>query len=80
MIRKAILFGGVLFILITLIQVLDRPTIWLEGIVVSVALAAATAYYLMQDEHRLHVSEMVALWASVLLFAAYGILKFGGVL
>jgi hypothetical protein len=80
MIRKAILFGGILYILITLMQLLDRPMIWLEGIVVSVALAAATAYYLMQDEHRLHTSEMVALWASVLLFAAYGILKFGGVL
>ena len=80
MIRKAILFGGVLYILITLMQVLDRPTIWLEGIVVSIALAAAAAYYLMQDEHRLHTSEMVALWAAVLLFAVYGFLKFGGVL
>lgn len=80
MIRKAILVGGVLYLLITLMQVLDRPAIWLEGIVVSVALAAATAYYLMQDEHRLHTSEMVALWASVLLFAAYGIMKFWGVL
>jgi hypothetical protein len=80
MIQKAILFGGVLYILITFMQVLDRPTIWLEGFVVSVALAAATAYYLMQDEHRLHTSEMVALWAAVLLFAVYGILKFGGVL
>ena len=80
MIRKAILFGGVLYILITLMQVLDRPMIWLEGIVVSVALAAATAYYLMRDEHRLHTSEMVALWAAVLLFAVYGFLKFGGVL
>ena len=79
MIRKAILYGGVLYILITLMQVLDRPMIWLEGIVVSVALAAATAYYLMQDEHRLHISEMVALWAAVLLFVVYGSLKFGGV-
>jgi hypothetical protein len=80
MIRKAILFGGVLYILITLMQLLDRPMIWLEGMVVSVAFAAATAYYLMQDEHRLHVSEMVALWAAVLLFAVYGILKFWGFL
>jgi hypothetical protein len=80
MIRKAILFGGVLYILITIAQVLDRPMIWLEGIVVSGALAAATAYYLMQDEHRLHTSEIVALWAAVLLFVVYGILKYGGVL
>jgi hypothetical protein len=79
MIREAIAFGGVLYILITLMQVLDRPMIWLEGIVVSGALAAATAYYLMQDEHQLHTSEMVALWAAVLLFVIYGCLKFGGV-
>ena len=80
MIREAILFGGVLYILITIAQVIDRPMIWLEGVVVAGALAAATAYYLMQDEHRLHTSEMVALWAAVLLFVIYGCLKYGGVL
>ena len=52
--------------------------IWLEGIVVSGALAAATAYYLMQDEHRLHTSEIVALWAAVLLFVVYGMPEIRG--
>ncbi|MDD1674380.1 MAG: hypothetical protein LUQ13_01920 [Methanomicrobiales archaeon] len=80
MIREAILFGGVLYILITIAQVIDRPAIWLEGVVVSVALASATTYYLTQDEHTLHTSEIVALWAAVLLFVVYGFLKFGGVL
>ena len=54
--------------------------IWSEGIVVSVVLAIATAYYLIHDEHRLHTSEIVALWAAVLLFVVYGMLKYGGVL
>ena len=80
MIREAILFGGVLYILITLAQVLDRPMIWLEGAVVSVALAAATSSYLMRDEHRLHTSEIIALWAAVLLFLVYGTLRYGGFL
>lgn len=80
MIREAILSGGVLYILITLAQIIDRPVIWLEGLVVSAVLAAATAYYLAQDEHHLHLSEIIALWAAVLLFAIYGILKYGGVL
>lgn len=79
MIREAILFGGVLYILITIAQVLDRPVIWLEGAVVSVALAAATTFYLMRDEHSLHTSEIIALWAAVLLFVVYGCLKYGGV-
>ncbi|MDD1699631.1 MAG: hypothetical protein LUQ04_02430 [Methanoregula sp.] len=80
MIREAILFGGVLYILITIAQVLDRPMIWIEGVVVSVALAAATTYYLVQDEHNLHTSEIISLWAAVLLFVVYGCLKYGGVL
>jgi hypothetical protein len=80
MIREAILFGGMLYILIALVQIINRPIIWLEGLVVSVVLAAATAYYLMQDEHNLHLSEIIALWAAVLLFLIYGILKYGGFL
>ena len=80
MIREAILFGGVLYILITIAQVLDRPMIWLEGVIVSVALAAATTFYLIHDEHKLHTSEIIALWAAVLLFVVYGCLKYGGVL
>ena len=80
MIREAILFGGVLYILITVAQIIDRPAIWSEGIIVALVLAIATACYLIHDEHRLHISEMVALWAAVLLFLVYATLKFGGVL
>jgi hypothetical protein len=79
MIREAILFGGVLYILITIAQVLDRPMIWVEGGVVSVALAAATTFYLMHDGHKLHSSEIIALWAAVLMFVVYSCLKYGGV-
>jgi len=67
-IREAILFGGVVYILITIAQILDRPMIWLEGAVVSVALAAATSFYLMRDEHRLHTSEIIALWRQFFYF------------
>ena len=80
MIREAILFGGVMYILITIAQIIDRPAIWFEGIIVAIILAIATAYYLIHDEHRLHISEIAALWTAVLLFVVYGILKFGGVL
>ena len=80
MIREAILFGGVLYILITIAQIIDRRAIWSEGIVVAIILGIATAYYLIHDEHRLHISEIAALWAVVLLFMVYALLKFGGVL
>jgi hypothetical protein len=80
MIREAILFGGALYVLLIVAQIIDRPAIWSEGIVVALVLAIATAYYLIHDEHRLHMSEIVALWAAVLLFMVYALLKFGGVL
>ena len=80
MIREAILFGGVLYILRTIAQIIERPAIWSEGIVVAIILGIATAYYLIHDEHRLHISEIAALWAAVLLFMVYALLKFGGVL
>jgi hypothetical protein len=80
MIREAILFGGIMYILITIAQIIDRPAIWSEGIVVAIILGIATAYYLIHDEHRLHISEIAALWAAVLLFMVYALLKFGGVL
>lgn len=79
MIRKAILFGGVLYILITLAQILDRPAILAQGLIVTVALAVATAYYYLLDEHRLHDSEVIAIWAAVLLFVVYGALRYGGI-
>jgi hypothetical protein len=80
MIREAILFGGAMYILISIAQIIDRPVIWSEGIVVTLVLAIATACYLIDDEHRLHMSEIVALWAAVLLFMVYALLKYGGVL
>lgn len=78
MIREAILFGGVLYTLITIAQIIDRPSIWAEGIIVAIVLAIATAYYLIKDEHRLHTAEIAALWAAVFLFVVYGMLKYGG--
>ncbi|MCK9590417.1 MAG: hypothetical protein M0Q91_00195 [Methanoregula sp.] len=80
MIREAILFGGVLYALITIAQIIDRPAIWSEGIIVAIVLAIATACYLIRDEHRLHISEIVALWVAVLLFIIYALLKHGGIL
>jgi hypothetical protein len=78
MIREAILFGGAMYVLITIAQIIDRPSIWSEGIIVAFILAVATAYYVIHDEHRLHVSEIAALWAAVLLFMVYGLFKYGG--
>lgn len=78
MIRECILAGGAIYVLMVIIQVIRRPSLVLEGTAVIAGLALATAFYLTRREHGLHAAEAVAFWASVLLFAAYGILKFGG--
>ncbi|PKL69292.1 MAG: hypothetical protein CVV30_06885 [Methanomicrobiales archaeon HGW-Methanomicrobiales-1] len=80
MIREAILFGGIFYVLVTLAQIIDRPSIWAEGLVVAIVLAIATAYYLLKDEERLHAAEIISLWAAVLLFVVYGALRYGGIL
>ena len=79
MIRKCILAGGAIYVIIAIIQVIQRPAVAFEGITVITGLALATMFYLTRREHELHTWEAVAFWASVLLFAVYGILKFGGV-
>jgi hypothetical protein len=80
MIREAVIFGGALYVLISIAQIIERPVIWSDGIVVAIVLAIATAAYLIHDEHRLHLSEIVALWAAVLMFVVYALLKYGGIL
>lgn len=80
MIRKCILAGGAIYVLIVAIQVIQRPSLAPEGTAVIAGLALATAFYLTRREHGLHAAEAIAFWASVLLFAAYGILKFWGVI
>jgi hypothetical protein len=79
MIRESILAGGILYITITIIQVIQRPSLLREGVLVGSALSFAVAFYLTRSEQALHLWEKVALWAAVLLFAVYGFFKFGGV-
>ena len=80
MIRECILAGGILYVIITVIQVIQRPSILIEGVVVGFALSFASAFYLTRNEHTLHASEAAALWAAVLLFAVYGMFKLGGMI
>jgi hypothetical protein len=80
MIRESILAGGIIYVIINVIQVIQRPSLVMEGVLVGFALSFATAFYLTRREHALHTAEAVALWATVLLFAAYGFLKMGGVI
>lgn len=80
MIRAVLVLGTLIYILVIAVQYIDRPSLWLESLLICGALILASAVYWFRDELRLQRWESVALWAAVLLFVVYGLAKFGGLL
>lgn len=78
MIREVILLGGVIYLVIILLQAVSRPSVGLESIAAGSILAVATMFYWYGKHDGLHRWEMIALWGAVLLFLLYGILKYTG--
>jgi len=78
MIRVVLVAGCVIYLLILVVQVWNRPSLWLEGLLIGTAIAAATAMYWFRDRVTLDLWEKAALWAAVLLFLGYGIARLGG--
>lgn len=80
MIREFILAGGILYLLIDGVQILDRPTISLQGVAVGFLLLVISGVFWFQEEESLRKWEYLFVWCAVLLFVGYGMLNFGGVL
>ncbi len=78
MIRVVLVAGCMIYLLILVVQVWNRPSLWLEGLLIGTAIAAATAMYWFRDRVTLDLREKAALWAAVLLFLGYGIARLGG--
>ncbi|MDH7511188.1 MAG: hypothetical protein QHH04_09145 [Methanolinea sp.] len=78
MIRVVLVAASLIYIMIIAAQVWDRPSLWLEGLLIGTALAAATAMYWFRDRVILDRWEKAALWAAVLLFLGYGLARLGG--
>jgi multisubunit Na+/H+ antiporter MnhB subunit len=79
MIREVILGGGIIYLIIILLQAIARPSVGMEAIVAGSILAVATAFYWYRNHEGLHRWEAVALWGAVFLFLLYGVLKYTGV-
>lgn len=79
MIREVILVGGVIYLVIILLQAVSRPSIAMESIAAGSILAVATMFYWYGKHDCLHRWEIIALWSAVLLFLLYGVLKYSGV-
>lgn len=80
MIREVILGAGAIYVVILVIQLLQKPSSELGAVIAASVLALATVLYWDGNHHRIHTWELVALWSVVILFLVYGLLKYTGVL
>ena len=80
MIRKVLLTAVVIYIAVSTVQIIQRPSTALEGVVIGAALLAVISFSYMRDEQGLAKWESAAVWLAVFLFVIYGILTYAGVL
>jgi hypothetical protein len=76
MIREVILGAAAMYVVILIAQIIERPSLALEAIAAGSVIAITAGIYLSRHPHRVHAVESVVLWATVLLFLAYGIFKY----
>lgn len=79
MIRELVLFGGVVYIIIALVQWFENQTVQGEALVFVGAIVAISLIHRASDEERLRQFEMVGLWLMIVLFAGYALAKAGGI-
>lgn len=80
MIRELVLVGGVIYIVIALVQWFENQTVQGEALVFAGILVALSLIHRASDEERLKQLEMAGLWLMIALFAGYAIAKAGGIL
>lgn len=80
MIRKILLAAVIVYIAVSTVQIIQRPSTAPEGVVIAAALLVAISFFYMRDEQGLAKWEGAAVWCAVFLFVLYGILKYAGVL
>jgi hypothetical protein len=80
MIREVVLSAGVLYILITFVQIVQEWEVRFEGIAVGVFLLVAIGIFWYEEEDRLKIWENTAVWSMIFLFVIYSLLKGGGLL
>ncbi|HOS67444.1 MAG TPA: hypothetical protein PLI54_05865 [Methanoculleus sp.] len=80
MIRELVLVGGVIYIVIALVQWFENQTVQGEALVFAGILVVLSLTHYASDEERLKQLEMAGLWLMIALFAGYAIAKAGGIL
>jgi len=80
MIREILLGAGITYLVILIIQIGQRPSTALGALAAGSLILIATGCYWYSRHESVHKWEIVMLWAAILLFVIYGIMKFLGVL
>ena len=78
MIRELVLLGGVVYLVIALVQYLDNQAVQVEAAVLAGTLVALSLIHRASHEERLKKVEMAALWLMIALFVGYALAKAGG--
>jgi hypothetical protein len=78
---KAVLIGAVFYIALMILEGALHPAILPATAVGAVILGLLATVFIWENEHTVHVGEVIILWTMILLFAAYGLVFFfiGGV-
>ncbi|PKL59005.1 MAG: hypothetical protein CVV33_09865 [Methanomicrobiales archaeon HGW-Methanomicrobiales-4] len=80
LIRQVSMVGIIFYGLIFVIQAMDHRPVWGESLAGIAIIAFLGAISFKSDEHPLHVGEMILIWACILLFALYALLRAGGII
>ncbi|HOL42003.1 hypothetical protein [Methanospirillum sp.] len=78
-IRKILAGGALVYAVLFGIELIRGHILW-QAIIGIAAVALLAALPFARDEHPLHEGEMIAIWACILLFGLYAILKSGGMI
>ncbi|WP_421908795.1 hypothetical protein [Methanolacinia petrolearia] len=79
-IGPAVVTGAVVYIVIAVWQAILHPAVIPEAVAIAVLLAVFASGLVMKNPNAMKKGEMAAVWICILLFAAYGILRIGGIL
>ncbi|HRR88330.1 MAG TPA: hypothetical protein P5101_03260 [Methanoculleus sp.] len=80
MIREVVLFGGVVYIIIALVQWVQNQTVQAEAALFAGIIVVLSLIHYARDEERLKKIEMAGLWLAIALFLGYALAKAGGYL
>jgi hypothetical protein len=80
MIREVVLFGGVVYIIIALVQWVQNQTVQVEAALFAKIIVVLSLIHYARDEERLKKIEMAGLWLAIALFLGYALAKAGGYL